>query len=425
MKAENITYKECGIAWLGEIPEHWEVVRLKYVATLYTGNSIKDSDKGKYSSKENAIPYIATKDITRDSCYVDYDNGMYVPKNNLDFQRAPKDSTLICIEGGSAGRKLAFMNQEVCFVNKLCCVKSLNEENFYSRIFFYFFQSSFFCQIFHSNLKGLIGGVTTEQIGNFYIPLPPLEEQKAIARFLDEKCAQMDSLIEKKQKLIALLIEQKSALISEVVTKGLDPQAPLKDSTIPWLGQIPEHWEVRKVKYLTTLRNQKAINCDFKIGLENIESKTGKYIQTNDFVFEDDGIKFFEGDILFGKLRPYLAKVFLANKEGICVSEFLVLKSERIYNRYLKFLMLGELFINVVDGSTYGTKMPRANWDFIGNLKIPLPPLEEQKAIAEFLDKKIEEIDSIITKTKEQIKLFKEYKNTLITEATCGRMEIT
>lgn len=136
------------------------------------------------------------------------------------------------------------------------------------------------------------------------------------------------------------------------------------------------------------------------------------------------GIGFFRGDILFGKLRPYLAKVFLADRDGICVSEFLVLKSEKASNVFLKFLMLSGSFINVVDGSTYGTKMPRANWEFIGNLKIPLPPIEEQKVIAQYLDTQIEKIDLAISKIKSQISLMREYKTTLISETTCGRIGI-
>ncbi|EAI7390144.1 restriction endonuclease subunit S, partial [Campylobacter upsaliensis] len=254
------------------------------------------------------------------------------------------------------------------------------------------------------------------------IPLPPLQEQKEIAEFLDKKCEKIQNYINKKQKLITLLQEKKQALINEVVTKGLNPNIESKNSGIEYLGLIPHHWEVKKLKYIATLRNQKSNDSDFKVGLENIESQTGKYISTNEVVFEDSGIYFYKNDILFGKLRPYLAKVFLADREGVCVSEFLVLTPKKQCGNFLKFLMLSPLFISVVDGSTYGSKMPRASWEFIGNLKIPLPPLHEQKEIAEFLDSKVAQIDSVIEKTKKQIELIKEYKNTLINEAVCGRV---
>ncbi|EAL0033422.1 hypothetical protein BEH58_05470 [Campylobacter upsaliensis] len=115
-------------------------------------------------------------------------------------------------------------------------------------------------------------------------------------------------------------------------------------------------------------------------------------------------------------------RFFLADKDGACVSEFLVLTPKKQCGNFLKFLTLSPLFISVVDSSTYGSKMPRASWEFIGNLKIPLPPLKEQKEIAAFLDSKVAQINSVIEKTKKQIELIKEYKNTLINEAVCGRV---
>ncbi|EPP1146322.1 restriction endonuclease subunit S, partial [Campylobacter upsaliensis] len=294
----------------------------------------------------------------------------------------------------------------------------------YSFYFKFLFKSSFFISTLNIHKIGIREGQNISYASLQYtpIPLPPLQKQKEIAEFLDSKCEKIQNYIDKKQKLITLLQEKKQALINEAVTKGLNPNIESKNSGIEYLGLIPHHWEVKKLKYLATLRNQKSNDSDFKVGLENIESQTGKYISTNEVVFEDSGIYFYKNDILFGKLRPYLAKVFLADREGVCVSEFLVLTPKKQCGNFLKFLMLSPLFISVVDGSTYGSKMPRASWEFIGNLKIPLPPLHEQKEIAEFLDSKVAQIDSVIEKTKKQIELIKEYKNTLINEAVCGRV---
>ncbi|EKL1657104.1 restriction endonuclease subunit S [Campylobacter upsaliensis] len=294
----------------------------------------------------------------------------------------------------------------------------------YSFYFKFLFKSSFFISTLNIHKIGIREGQNISYASLQYtpIPLPPLQKQKEIAEFLDSKCEKIQNYIEKKQKLITLLQEKKQALINEAVTKGLNPNIESKNSGIEYLGLILHHWEVKKLKYIATLRNQKSNDSDFKVGLENIESQTGKYISTNEVVFEDSGIYFYKNDILFGKLRPYLAKVFLADREGVCVSEFLVLTLKKQCGNFLKFLMLSPLFISVVDGSTYGSKMPRASWEFIGNLKIPLPPLHEQKEIAEFLDSKVAQIDSVIEKTKKQIELIKEYKNTLINEAVCGRV---
>ncbi|HEC2791161.1 TPA: restriction endonuclease subunit S [Campylobacter jejuni] len=416
-------FKDSGIEWLGEIPQDWEVVKIKFLAIFYTGDSIKDSEKHKYCFSNNSIPYIATKDIDINTNVVNYNNGMFIEKINTNFKRAYGNSILLCLEGANAGKKIAFLNKEVCFVNKLCYVNSKSKK-LISKFLFYFLQSVLFKNIFLSNIKGLIGGVTTEQFGNFYMLLLSLKEQEQIVNFLDEKCEQIANFIEKKEKLISFLKEQKQALINETITKGLNKNVNFKDSGIEWLGEIPEHWKILKLKHIASLRNQKSNNIDFRIGLENIESKTGKFIPSSEIVFEEDGIGFEKGDILFGKLRPYLAKVFLTDRDGICVSEFLVLKIKSESNKFIKFLMLSSLFIDIVDSSTYGTKMPRANWEFIGNLKIPLPPLKEQEQIANFLDKKCEKIDLLIEKTKKQIKLIKEYKTTLINQAVCGRMDL-
>ena len=129
------TYKPTGIDWIGNIPEHWEVMKMKYTANLYNGDSLNDSQKKEYFDcpETNSLPYIASKDIDRDTEFVDYDNGMRIPNNGKGFSIANSNTTLLCIEGGSAGKKIAFTNQPVCFVNKLCCFDSKlnNKFNYY------------------------------------------------------------------------------------------------------------------------------------------------------------------------------------------------------------------------------------------------------------------------------------------------------
>ncbi|MDK2934726.1 MAG: type restriction enzyme subunit [Clostridiales bacterium] len=237
-------------------------------------------------------------------------------------------------------------------------------------------------------------------------------------------------MIADKEKLIELLQEKRQAIISEVVTKGFNPNVKMKDSGVEWIGEIPEHWELQKIKYVANIRNVKASELDndkVYIGLENIESKTGKLLIGD--IDEQQNIEgtsniFEVNDVLFGKLRPYLAKCIIANFSGRCTSELLVLRCSQVLPKYMFFLMLSEKFIDVVNSSTYGAKMPRANWDFIGNLKIPLPNKEEQKKIIEFLSKKSNEIDDLVSKIKEQIQKLKEYRQSLISEAVTGKIDV-
>ena len=192
------------------------------------------------------------------------------------------------------------------------------------------------------------------------------------------------------------------------------------------MGDIPKDWQVKKLKYLTTFNNEKSNELDFKIALENIESKTMKYIETKENVFNDVGIIFKSGDILFGKLRPYLAKVYVPNKNGICVGDFFVLSVlEKVaFNFYIKYLMISDIFIDIVNSSAYGTKMPRASWDFVGNLKLPFPNLEEQQKISKYLDEKLIHFDNTIEKTKQSITKLKEAKEALISQAVTGKIEV-
>lgn len=406
-------YKPSGIEWLGEIPQHWEVVKGDFV---FSNKKELNSNLQCQERLALTLNGVIEKDINQNDGLnpMDFSTYQIFEKNDLVFKLIDLDN----VNTSRVGYVYKKGIMSSAYIRLIIGKKS------YAKFFYYYYFSLYINQVFNNLGTGVRATLNPDELLAIKIPLPPLQEQKEIAEFLDSKCEKIQNYIEKKQKLITLLQEKKQALINEAVTKGLNPNIESKNSGIEYLGLIPHHWEVKKLKYLATLRNQKSNDSDFKVGLENIESQTGKYISTNEVVFEDSGIYFYKNDILFGKLRPYLAKVFLADREGVCVSEFLVLTPKKQCGNFLKFLMLSPLFISVVDGSTYGSKMPRASWEFIGNLKIPLPPLQEQKEIAEFLDKKCEKINSAIEKTKKQIELVKEYKNTLINEAVCGRINL-
>jgi len=194
-----------------------------------------------------------------------------------------------------------------------------------------------------------------------------------------------------------------------------------KPSGTPWLGDVPEHWEVRRMKYSADLINQKVDGAVADLpymGLEHIESWTGKRLGQNGDASSDGQANLFRrGDVLFGKLRPYLAKAYAADSEGICTGELLVLRPKAVEQRFLLDYVLNPDFVTIVDSSTYGAKMPRANWDFIGNLPTLIPPLDEQRAIAAFLDRETARIDALIEKKRRQIELLQEKRSALISHA--------
>ena len=193
----------------------------------------------------------------------------------------------------------------------------------------------------------------------------------------------------------------------------------MKDSGIEWIGEIPEGWEVTKLKYLATFPIEKNTHIDSPyIGLENIESWTGKYVSSDSQYDKSQALTFSRNNILFGKLRPYLAKVFCASNDGCCSSEFCILNfSSSVNIRYFWNLLISPTFIDHVTKSTYGTKMPRANTDFIKNICAPVPPRIEQDRIVLYLDAFSAKIDSLISETCSSIEEYKKLKQAVITQA--------
>ena len=197
-----------------------------------------------------------------------------------------------------------------------------------------------------------------------------------------------------------------------------------RDSGVEWIGEIPGHWTVKRLKQTMRLITTKSGGETQNIALENIESWSGRYLPS-DTEFEGDGVTFQVGDILFGKLRPYLAKAYLAEFQGAAVGDFHVMRPTRnsLFGRYALYLILNHGVISIVDGSTFGAKMPRVSWDFMGNIQLPVPPLEEQQAIASFLDRKTAEIDELITKKEELLKKLDEKRTALITRAVTNGLD--
>lgn len=192
-----------------------------------------------------------------------------------------------------------------------------------------------------------------------------------------------------------------------------------KDSSVAWLGQVPGHWEVKRLKMATHLCDKK-VEADEEnplpyIGMENIESWSGKLLFIDpDLVPSGVANYFSKGTTLFGKLRPYLAKACAPGFSGLCSTELLVIQAEDFDRRALLYWLLADGFIKLVDSSTYGSKMPRANWDFIGNCQLAVPPMAEQTAIADFLDRETGRIDMLVAKKRKLVELLKEKRSALI-----------
>ena len=401
MIAAEVKYKKTGNEWVPEIPEHWDFRRLKNFAVIGSGQDQKgiENDNGKYSI---------------------YGTGGLMGKTNEFLYEGP---SVILGRKGTIDNPFyvtePFWTVDTAYYTKI-------KENVDPRFFFY---CCLTIQFDYYKYGSAVPSMSQRDLNQIRLPYPPLEEQKIIADFLDEQSAKITRFIQTKQRFIELLKEQRQSIITNAVTKGIDDGVKMKETGIKWMPEVPEHWEIRRLKYLVELYKHNKTQThsngfDFKIALENIDNWTGKYVESVSPDFEGEGRYFQEGDVLFGKLRPYLAKAFLPEIKGVCVSEILVFtpNSELITSEFLFQRILTKGFIDIVDGSTYGAKMPRASWDFIGNMRIAFPPtIEEQNQIVEHIKTETRTLDIAISKAEREIELIKEYREAMIAEAVTGK----
>jgi len=271
--------------------------------------------------------------------------------------------------------------------------------------------------------------LNTRILAKIRIPIPPFSDQQAILTFLDRETAKIDRLMAVRRKQVERLQEQRTAVIHHAVTKGLDPQAEMKPSGVEWLGDVPEGWTVKRLKFwVKHISTQVTAIPDGHayLALEHIEGKTGRILPNESADF-DSSVKLFKAnDVLFGRLRPYLAKVALPNFDGVCVGELMVLRADQLElsPRYLQLRLLTPDFIDLVDGSTQGAKMPRANWSFVGDIKVAFPLLGDQEAIAAHIDRETTKLDTLIAKYQRELELLAEYRASLISHAVTGKIDV-
>ncbi|EAJ0412771.1 restriction endonuclease subunit S, partial [Campylobacter upsaliensis] len=284
----------------------------------------------------------------------------------------------------------------------------------YSFYFKFLFKSSFFISTLNIHKIGIREGQNISYASLQYtpIPLPPLQKQKEIAEFLDSKCEKIQNYIDKKQKLITLLQEKKQALINEVVTKGLNPNIEFKNSEIAYLGLIPHHWEVRRMKFMASIHNgREQTEIADENGIYPIYGSGGILGKSMYFIYD-------KPSVLLGRKGTIDKPLFVEEPFWTIDTMFYTSVSKIVLPKYFYYLCLTIDFQFYISGSA----IPSMTQYDLANISFALPPLQEQKQIANFLDKKCEKINSVIEKTKRQITLIKEYKNTFINEAVCGRV---
>lgn len=407
------SYKDSGVEWLGDIPEHWKLLKNRHI--------FKTKDKVLNDKEDMTVLSLTTngikvkKNLSFGKSTESYVGHQMVYPGNLVFTPRDFDQTPI----------LSGVSKYKGCISNLYLVLETNSKAYNHFVDYYWWGLKYKVNYFKNFSYGIRFSYNFEQFKEIPFLQPPIQEQQQIADFLDKATAKIDTLIEKQTKQIGLLKEKRQAVISHAVTKGINPNIPMKDSGVEWLGVIPEHWEVKKLKFVLQLLNKKEkIINQIVVALENIESWSGKYIES-DSSYQGDDVAFCIGDILFGKLRPYLAKVFLCSFDGIAFGDLLAYKPIKDYaSKYAFYSLISEDFIKIVDSSTYGTKMPRASSEFLSEMRLTVPPLKEQQQIANYLDEKTSKIDILIEKSNKSIELLKEKRTALISAAVTGKIDV-
>lgn len=418
--------KDSGIEWIGEIPEDWEISKIKYVSDLngrigFRGYKQSDLVEEEHGAITLGPPNMDNGKLNLLNCkYLSWEKYYESPEIQL------RVGDILLVKTASVG-KVAYVDRlvkEMTINPQLLIIKSKNINNKF--LFYVIFSEFFQSQVEMSVTGGTVPTLSQEKISNFEITNPPMTSQIKIAKYLDKMCFEVERISNKIKLEIENLENYKKSVITEAVTRGLDKNVEMKDSGIEWIGEIPEHWSISRIKYLTTSRSEKGNLSDTNkyIGLENVESKTGKYIKTDTDYIDAVYDQCKKGDLLYGKLRPNLNKVLISPFDASCTGEFEIIKESTIDKKWLYYYFLTPGFTNIVNSSTFGAKMPRASWTFIENIKIAYPNDSEMQEIVSYIDSISNVTDVAICSKQKQLKTLEEYKKSLIYEYVTGKKEV-
>jgi len=401
-------YKDSGIEWLGEIPEGWEVKRLRFLANIRKGKKPNENDES-----IDGLPYLT----------MDFLRGQQEPIYYMPSQESiiVKDGEILLLwDGANAGE---FVEGRKGILSSTMSKVSFDIHKCHLRYCFYFLKA--FEKLLRELTIGMgIPHVSGDIIKDCIMPVFSIQHQKSIANFLDQKTSKIDELIKKNEKMVELLKEKRQAIISHAVTKGLDPKVKMKDSGIEWLGEIPEGWTVRRLKYVA----QNFDNVRVPLSAEErgqVEGScpyygaTGIIDYVNDYLFDGEYLLIGEDGAPFFSENEDVA--FIAKGKFWVNNHAHILKTYE--NSDIRFIMHS---LNCVDYKEYitGSTRDKLTQSDLSCIVIPLPPLLEQQAIANFLDQKTVRIDELIKKNERLIELLKEYRQALISNVVTGKVRV-
>ena len=411
------TYKDSGIEWLGQIPTHWDLLRNKIFITEH--DNVVGQDAYKYTLLSLTKQGVIQRDIEngKGKFPKEFDNYKIVESGNIifclfDVDETPRTVGLSSIDGMITGAYNVFS------------IKGIN-----SQFYYYYFLAVDEAKALRPLYSGLRKVVKTERFAGLRIPVPPEEEQRQIVAYLDYKLNKINERICQRERELQTLSELKQAEIAAVVTRGLDPNVPMKESGIEWLGKIPAHWDVRKIKNCLQERSEKGypnepILCatqsrgvipqdmyDNRVVVVNKDFDKLKLVKCGDFVIS---------------LRSFQGGIEYAYYQGIISAAYTILTpKDKRNSEYFKHLFKSHDFIQLLQTCVTGIREGQnINYAMLAKHFIPIPPIEEQQKIVLYIKNRLYVIDEYIAKLKAEINYLQEYKQRLISDVVTGKVDV-
>lgn len=433
-------YKDSGVEWLGQVPEHWDVRQLKY-HTTHIGSG-KTPSGGAEVYQDSGVLFLRSQNVYEDGLRLD--DAVFIAESidkEMKGSRVREHDVLLNITGASIGRScLVPAGFQSANVNQHVCI--LRAEQIASAKWLSLCMPSTPVQAqidFFQNGAGR-EGLNFEQIGNMYAAFPCSDEISAIAAAIDRETARIDALVAKKTRFIERLCEKRQALITHAVTKGIDPNVRMKDSGVEWLGEVPEHWGISPLKHLVRFRSGGTPSKD-NLGFWNGDIPWASAKDLKQEMLADTIDHLTETAIESGAASLVPSGCILVVVRGMILARFFpvvetlvpmainqdlkaLVPSGKLNSRYLAHLLRGSSAesLSRLEEAGHGTKALRMeNWV---SIELPVPPLHEQLAIIAMLDIQTAQIDSLTEKTERSIELLKERRSALITAAVTGQIDL-
>lgn len=412
-------YKDSGVDWLGSVPKSWKISRL---------GGVFEERREKVSDKD--FPALS---VSRDGIVPQLDHAAKTEAGDNRKKVCLNDFVINSRSDRKGSSGTSKLNGSVSLISIVLTPRAINPDFAHHLLRSYPFQNEFYR--YGKGIHADLWSTNYSEMKNIILALPDENEQQKIAYFLESETSMIDTLITKQEKLIELIKEKRKALISHAVTRGLNPLAPMKYSGVDWLGKVPEHWSVKKFNHCAQIRGGlvdpklKQYKSLTLYAPNHIEKETGKVLSKESAHAQGaDSNKYlcFKGEIIYSKIRPALAKVALCDETvALCSADMYPINAYNgLKNSFLHRFLLSDNFTKAVVLDSDRVAMPKVNREALGEYKIPVPPINEQNDICEYIDRQSSILDELENKAKIAIELMKERKLALISAAVTGKIDV-